>query len=202
MRSPMRSLALHLSQVALLCLAAGCAAPGAATAQQAPAAATRPASAAATAALPNIVIVATGGTIAGAGAIGAQQRDLSGRQGAGRQADRRRAGDLARWPTCAASRCSRSPRRASPTTSWCSWPSASRRWLKQADVDGIVITHGTDTLEETAYFLDLVVRTDKPIVVVGSMRPSHGDVGRRRAEPVRRRGGRRQQRRRAARACW
>ena len=38
-------------------------------------------------------------------------------------------------------------------------------------MDGIVITHGTDTLEETAYFLNLVVRTDKPIVVVGSMRP-------------------------------
>ena len=44
--------------------------------------------------------------------------------------------------------------------------------LKQNDVDGVVITHGTDTLEETAYFLDLVVKSDKPIVVVGSMRPS------------------------------
>ena len=42
---------------------------------------------------------------------------------------------------------------------------------KQADVDGIVITHGTDTLEETAYFLTLTVHTSKPIVVVGSMRP-------------------------------
>ena len=42
---------------------------------------------------------------------------------------------------------------------------------KQADVDGIVITHGTDTLEETAFFLNLTVRTTKPIVVVGSMRP-------------------------------
>ena len=42
---------------------------------------------------------------------------------------------------------------------------------KQNDVDGIVITHGTDTIEETAYFLNLVVHTAKPIVVVGSMRP-------------------------------
>jgi glutamin-(asparagin-)ase len=42
---------------------------------------------------------------------------------------------------------------------------------KQSDVDGIVITHGTDTLEETAYFLTLTVHTAKPIVVVGSMRP-------------------------------
>jgi L-asparaginase len=54
-------------------------------------------------------------------------------------------------------------------------------WLKLAhrinevlkgDVDGIVITHGTDTLEETAYFLSLVVKSDKPVVLVGSMRPA------------------------------
>jgi L-asparaginase len=44
--------------------------------------------------------------------------------------------------------------------------------LASPDVDGAVITHGTDTLEETSYFLSLVTHSDKPVVMVGSMRPA------------------------------
>lgn len=44
--------------------------------------------------------------------------------------------------------------------------------LASDDVDGIVVTHGTDTLDETSYFLNLVVRSDKPVVITGAMRPA------------------------------
>ncbi|HKP11351.1 MAG TPA: asparaginase [Blastocatellia bacterium] len=47
-----------------------------------------------------------------------------------------------------------------------------RAALERGDVDGVVITHGTDTLEETAYLLDLTTAGDKPIVVVGALRNS------------------------------
>lgn len=55
---------------------------------------------------------------------------------------------------------------------WIDLVNAIKQEADRPDIDGIVITHGTDTMDETAYFLNLIVKTTKPIVITGSMRPS------------------------------
>lgn len=57
-------------------------------------------------------------------------------------------------------------------TDWIGLARLVEREAARADVDGIVITHGTDSMEETAYFLNLTVHTRKPVVITGAMRPS------------------------------
>ena len=57
-------------------------------------------------------------------------------------------------------------------TVWLKLARRANEVVASSDVDGVVVTHGTDTLEETAYFLNLVLDTDKPVVLVGSMRPA------------------------------
>ncbi len=122
------------------------------------------------AAQPNVVILATGGTIAGAGAEATNSATY---QAAKVPVDKLIAGvpELAK---VAAVRGEQVFQIASESFTDAHLLTLAKRvsaLSKQADVDGIVITHGTDTLEETAYFLHLVVHTEKPIVLVGSMRP-------------------------------
>jgi L-asparaginase len=56
--------------------------------------------------------------------------------------------------------------------SWLKLAKKVNELVSSSSVDGVVITHGTDTVEETAYFLSLVINTKKPIVFVGAMRPA------------------------------
>lgn len=55
---------------------------------------------------------------------------------------------------------------------WQQLAKACSQWLEQADVAGVVITHGTDTLEETAWFLQCVLQPSKPLVLTCAMRPA------------------------------
>jgi L-asparaginase len=55
---------------------------------------------------------------------------------------------------------------------WCSLSQRCAHWLAQPDVAGIVVTHGTDTMEETAFFLHSVLAPVKPVVLTGAMRPA------------------------------
>ncbi|CAN7229280.1 asparaginase [Variovorax sp. LjRoot84] len=120
--------------------------------------------------LPNVVILATGGTIAGAGASAVNSATYA---AAKVPVDKLIAG-LPEISKVANVRGEQVFQIASESFTNDNLMVLAKRvsaLSKQADVDGVVITHGTDTLEETAYFLNLVVRTSKPIIVVGSMRP-------------------------------
>ena len=148
-----------------------CAAPQGPASSVAPAAPVAAAQAAPAAqAARNVVVLATGGTIAGAGATAMNSASYS---AAKVPVDKLLAG-LPELAKVAKVRGEQVFQIASESFTNYNLLVLARRvsaLAKQGDVDGIVITHGTDTLAETAYFLSLTVHTDKPIVVVGSMRP-------------------------------
>jgi len=123
----------------------------------------------ATASKPKIMILATGGTIAGAQT---SQSDPGYKSGSFSVEDLVRAvPKLKDVADISAEQISNIGSQNMNHEVWLKLASKINAVLKD-DLDGVVITHGTDTLEETAYFLSLVLRSPKPVVLVGSMRPA------------------------------
>ena len=124
----------------------------------------------ATAALPRIKVLATGGTIAGAQAT---QADAGYKSGTFSVDDLIKA--VPQMTNIAVLSGEQVANIGSQTMNhevWLKLAARVNEVLKSSDTDGVVITHGTDTMEETGYFLSLVVKSDKPVVLVGSMRPA------------------------------
>jgi L-asparaginase len=121
-------------------------------------------------ALPKIKILATGGTIAGV-----QSKDGS----AGYKSGEVSVEDLLKAipqvkavAEISAEQVANIGSQNMTNAVWLKLAHRLNKILQDSGVDGVVITHGSDTLEETAYFLSLVAKSDKPIVMVGAMRPA------------------------------
>ncbi|MFO0072994.1 MAG: asparaginase [Gemmatimonas sp.] len=122
---------------------------------------------------PKVLVIATGGTIAGvqnapgtlggyrAGTLTAEQITAS-------------VPELARYARVETEQFSNVASTMVTPEMWVKLAKRINAVLQRGDLAGVVVTHGTDRLEETAYFLDLTGRSSKPVVVVGSQRPATG----------------------------
>jgi len=118
----------------------------------------------------NIVILATGGTIAGAAQSETQASYTSAQVGVDALiAAVPQLGELAH---VTGEQVANVGSQDMNDAIWLTLAKRLNTLLASDDVDGVVVTHGTDTIEETAYFLNLVVNSDKPVVMTAAMRPA------------------------------
>lgn len=119
---------------------------------------------------PNIHILATGGTIAGTGSSATSTNYTAGQVAIGTLLDA--VPGIKDIANITGEQIVKIGSQDMNDQVWLTLAQKVNELLRRADIDGIVITHGTDTMEETAYFLNLTVKSDKPVVLTGAMRPS------------------------------
>jgi L-asparaginase len=122
---------------------------------------------------PRVGVILTGGTI---DSVGADRLDLAWYAEAGKRLGGgellAHVPELARIAAVHEIPFRRLPSHALVDKDWLELARRIHAIFEAGEADGVVITHGTNTLEETAFFLHLVLKTDKPVVLVGSMRPA------------------------------
>ena len=122
--------------------------------------------------LPVVWVLATGGTISGGGS---SPTSLT-RYRAGTFSGEELVAAVPALADHAVVRVEQVANVGSPNITFDDWLTLARRideiFAEDPDVAGVVITHGTNTIEETAYFLNLTVRHDRPVVLVGAQRPA------------------------------